>query len=668
VGPALASYSGSLLTHNGIEAAYWQPNEFLKAPGATWYRYPRRAIELNPNRKEFSFVSLDVSKGGTGPITEADILNEFAVNETIAIYNQNRDVAYVKVSNVGLVESREGTVDPSFFTGDETSLSVSFCPLLDESFLTGSVLNLGSGDPDTGRLISYAFSIQKGAYLDMAIEPEAVDKFACTGTSNNSEYTFKPSTFNTLSIRPGVYTAFNKVANDIDFIVYGHRKTLFTRYEPDWFDQDEHGVPSGLNPAFRVHAKVDNSYLGSVSSGVYRNTVGINSIATGVTPDLSPKITINTNTPYTIASLTGIKSGVILPGATSEETLAREKEYGIVIPETGVLLSGTLDISTYADLTVSGTTYSDGIITRDLVLGPLWTGEVPVPYELSLTQKIYAPNYPLTINQLGQIVSMIPPPLPEPPSAPLAVSGVGKYNAIELQWTKPQDDGGEPIIGYIVEYSADNGDNWISYDQIDDDTSLPVVNNADTSRLITAINSTGYLFRITAYNSVGIGATSTPSSEITPTSIGVLPAPSNFRITEGEDEDSIRDSVNITLSWDSYSVPVGHATEFVEYIIEYRGFDANNRNLNTGWISSDSWVLSSMGATSIQLTGISLAPLYYFSIKVKGITSGEISLSNRVVYTSLGSDPSPIDYTPPVIPEADNPYDFGTMIFTGNCS
>lgn len=670
VGPPLSSYSGSLLTHSGNEAAYWQPNEFLKAPGATWTRYIKRAIELNPNRKEFNFVDLDPSKGGTGPVTIEELREEFSVNETIAIYNQNRDVAYVKVSNIGLVESRDGTVNINLFTGDEEDLAVGFCPILDQGFLDGSALVLGENDADNGRLIAYAFSIQKGAYLDMAIEPEATDLFACTGTSVGSEYSFKPSTFNTLSIRPGIYTAFNKIADDIDFVVYGHRKTLFTRYEPDWFDQDEHGVPTGLMPAMRVHAKVDNSYLGSVESGVFRDTIGLNNVASGITPDIKAKITINTNNPYIIASLTGIKLGTLLPGATSSETLAKEKEFGIVIPETGVMLSGVLDISNYADLTVNGTTYSSGIITKDIVLGPLWTGEVPVPYEVSLAQKVYAPNYPLTINQLGQIVSMIPPPTPEAPSAPLAVSGIAKNNAIELKWQKPADDGGEPVLGYIVEYSADDGDNWIPYDQIDTNTSLPVISDANISRILTEniFNNTGYIFRVTAYNSVGIGTTSSASAEITPTSVGILPAPTNFRITEGENSDGIRNSVNITLSWDGYSVPVGHETDFVEFIIEYRAFDSENRDLTTGWVSSSSWVLSSIGANSIQLTGISIPPLYYFSIKVKGITDGEISLSNRIIYTSLGSDPSPIDYIPPEVPEAENPYDFGTIIFTGNCS
>jgi hypothetical protein len=656
IGPPLSSFSGSLLTHNGDKAAYWQPDNFLKAPGAVWNRYPRRAVEVI-NNETLQFITLDPSKGGTGPVSVEDIKNEFAINETIALYNQNRDVVYVKVKGDFLIDSRGIEEEPSFFK-NENDLIISFCPALSEEFIQGLELDLGENDPDNGRLIGNAFSVQKGAYLDMEIEPEATQQFTCNGgDASNSEYRFKPSTFNTISIRPSVFTVFNKTAEDIDFVVYGHRKTLFTRYEPEWFTQDIHGVPIGLNPAFRIHSKTDNSYLGSISSGVFRNTIGLDNVATGVIPDLNAKTTINTNFPYKIASLTGIKNGVLLAGSSSEETLGLEKNFGVVISQTGILLSGINDISYYADLTVDGVTYSDALITKDIVIGPVWTGELPVPYELSLTQKVYAPNYPLTINQLGQVVSMIPPPSPKPPTKPLAVTGVAKNSAIELSWTIPEENGGSAILGYSLQYSTDNGANWVDYDPINNQSNLPTIDNADNGRVLISgiFNNTGYEFRTRAYNSVGLGEFSDPSDEITPTS-GILKSPDNFTISGSRP--------NATLQWNS--VTSGNI-EFLEYIIEQRTFISGNRNLidPTTWTTRKT--ISNIATTGTQIEGLSLGPLYYFSIQAKGRNNGIISLSNRAIITSLGADPNPTDVVPEAPPSFDNPYNFGKMVFSGNC-
>lgn len=672
VGPPLAGYSGSLLTHNGNKPAFWQPNDFLKAPGATWNRYSRRAVEFISSEGDSSvrfmkFIDLDTSKGGTGPVTLEDLEREFDFNETIAIYNQAREVVYVKVANIGIVDSRDGGIEPSFFV-DESTLTVSVCPPIPIAFATESKLTLSENDPDNGRQVGYAFSVQKGAYLTMGLEPEAIDKFACLQEDTaTSEYRFKPGTFNTISVRPEIHTTFNTMAEDIDFVVYGYRKTLFTRYEPEWFDRDSTGIPTGLVPAFRIHSKLDNSFAGSIQSGIFKQTLGLNGVATGVLPDLSPKITINASSPYIISSLVQANSGLILPGNTEELNLALEKTYGVVIPSTGLLVGGSAPVSNYADLTVSGVTYTDALITKDVVLGPLWSGEVPVPYELSLTQKIYAPNYPLTINQLGQIVSMIPPPSPEIPSKPVNINAVAKNSAVVLSWEAPEDDGGSEVLGYIVEYSITNGSSWIVYDQINSQTLLPVFSDRNTIRYLdeNIINNTGYLFRVRAYNSVGLGPYSDNSLSATPTASLSPDTPQNVRITSGEDVYKIRNSQNITLAWDPVtSIPAG--TTLTEYIVEYWIYNTLNNTdikLATWTTPANSPVAGNI--TSINITGIDLAPLYYFSVIAK---ASDNSLSARALYASLGSntDPRPPGSRPPV--STDNPYNFGTIIFTGSCS
>jgi len=672
IGPPLPGYQGSLLTHNGNKPAFWQPNEFFKAPGATWNRYTRRAVEFilddsGSNVKFLNFVDLDPSKGGTGPVTRGNIANEFDINETIAIYNQNREVVYVKVANIGLLDSRNGEINRSFFV-DEENLTISICPTIERTFAESSALTLEEGDPDDGRLIGYAFSVQKGTFFRMGLEENAIDKFACLEEDlETSEFRFKPGSFNTISTRPQVHTVFNTMADDIDFIIYGYRKTLFTRYEPELFDRDNSGVPIGLPPALRIHAKIDNSYAGSVESGVYRQTVGNNNVVTGVLPDLKSKITINTNNPYAISSLNNSTLGVILPGKTNEENLELEKIYGSAISQTGLLVSGVSPVSSYADLTVSGVTYTDTLITKDLVLSPLWDGEVPIPYEVSLTQKIYAPNYPLTINKFGQIVSLIPPPSPKAPSKPLNLTASPKNSAVVLTWDVPTTNGGIDILGYIVEFSITNGTTWIVYDQINAQTLLPTVSDRNTIRYLNdnIINNTSYIFRIRAYNSVGLGPYSDQSSSVTPTSNLSPATPQNVRITSGEDVYKIRNSQNITLAWDPVtSVPAG--TTLLEYIVEYWIYDTlNNKDTKLATWTTAAGSPVGGSTTSLNITGIDLAPLYYFSVTAK---ASNATLSMRSLYGSLGSatDPRPPGTAPP--PTTENAYNFGSVVFLGSCS
>jgi hypothetical protein len=634
VGPLVPGFSGSILTHNGTGPALWKQPDYLSAPGVTWTRYPRRAIEFigaeaGGTIDRFKFISLDESKGGTGDAVLADIQQEFAYNETIAIYNQNRDVFYVKVANISLVDARDSAGDKDFFT-NETDLVVTVCPPIPEEFYTTSQLVLGQGDTDNGRYVGYAFSVQKGGYLEMKIEPEAIEGFTCDGLSTESEYRFKPSTINTISIRPNIYTTFNKIAEDIDFIVYGHRKTLFTRYEPEWFAVNENGVPSGLTPAFRVHASIPNSVLGSLESGIFRKTnIVENEVivrATGVQLDIKPKITVNTNTPYTIATLTGVYEGIISYAGSAEENLLLEKQYGMEISVTGVAISGDLPLSNYADLTVDGYTYSSGLITKELVLNPVWGGAVPVPYAESVGKKLYVPNYPLTINTLGQIVSLIPPPNPELPGQPTNLVATPKYNAIVLEWQAPQDDGGKPIYAYLVEYYSDIAEDWLPLEseQITTD-GLPLVSNPATYRYIgNLFSTTSYRFRVIAINTVGKSEPSDPTANITPSS-DVPSKPQNFSVTRNE--------YDALLSWTAPSSDGLSPRD--GYIVYYWLDDGTTPIGQFSWITYNGSV--SPSATSIVVDNISENSTYFFKI----VATNSYGDSEPSEIRSIGTDGDP---------------------------
>lgn len=655
IGPALESYSGSILTHNGKSPAVWTPNDFLKAPGASWNRYKKRAVKIISN-KSIQFVSVNESDGGTGSVSLEEIQNEFAYNETIAIVNQNRDVFYVKVANISLTDKDldDNTEKDLFIPGpDKENLILTVCPPIPSAFIAGSTLTLKSSSEVIN--LGYAFSVQKGAYLDMVIEPTATNGFTCLAADDSeSIYRFKPSTSNTISIRPKVYTAFNKTAEDIDFVVYGHRKTLYTRYESSLFSLNENGIPTGLNPAFRVHAHVENSVEGSVESGVIRTTIANNTTALGIYPDLKAKITVNTNTPYKIASLTGIKAGVILPGANNAETSTLEQLYGLTISQgTGVSITGSLDLAKYADLTINGTTYTSGLIAEDIVLGPVWAGPLPVDYQLAQTQKVYAVNYPLTINNKGQIVSLIPPPQPEIPGPVAGIIAEPRNKSVLLDWDPPENDGGSSIINYIVEYSADNGTNWVEVENLDDSGNI-VLDTNSTKNIISLINGVSYIFRIYAVNTVGKGIVSAETQPVTPISNSPT-VPRQLSIS-GQSDGSPRPSINPTLQWiapeSAGNSPLDH------YEVSYWIDDGITSTSKASFIGTDQTSSLSYTFQNIAVTG-------YVYFKVIAYNTNNIA-SNPVLYRSIGTDTDPRT-TDSSAPNATNPYDFGLIECSGTC-
>ena len=605
IGPALPGYAGSILTHNGVSPPTWEQPDYLKAPGLYWNRYPRRAIEFivdpaSDSTDRLRFIDLDESRGGTGAVSLEDIEIEFAINETIAIYNQNREVFYVKVANLGLIDSRS-EISTDFFTKEE-DLLVTVCPEIPSSFYSTSAIDLGEDDPDTGRLIGYAFSVQKGAYMDMYIEPDATSGFSCeNGLTADSEYRFKPSTMNTISIRPKIHTSFNKIAEDIDFVVYGNRKTLFTRYESNLFSPDSEGLPGGLIPALRVHASIENSYLGSLEKGIFRNTEEIDDSGqavaiTGVYPDLSPKITINMSQPFAINRINNVYTAVISPiNDDPAAHLALEEKYGTIIPATGLAITGESPVSTYADLSVNGFTYSSGIISQELSLYPLWTGTVPVPYEDYISNsKIYIPNYPLTINNYGQIVSLVPPPNPELPSSPSNVTTYPKYNSIILTWDPPASNGGKPIFAYVVEVYDNQSNTWTPVEQVNGD--LPVDPNPFRYRYITGLNaSISYTFRVYAINEVG---RSNPSNESAPTQpdINYPDVPLNVAVD--------RNTFDADITWSAN--PNTGLNDINSYIIKY-AIASDNLSWKTAGIVDDE-------VTSITIPNIPEGPTYYFRV------------------------------------------------------
>ena len=94
------------------------------------------------------------------------------------------------------------------------------------------------------------------------------------------------------------------------------------------------------------------------------------------------------------------------------------------------------------------------------------------------------------------------------PSQPLNIVVVAIEAGVVVRWSPPSDDGGSPLISYIIQISTNNGSTWSTIETVDDYL---------TSYTATGlVNGTNYIFKVAATNSIGTGPWSSNSSSVTP--------------------------------------------------------------------------------------------------------------------------------------------------------
>lgn len=121
-----------------------------------------------------------------------------------------------------------------------------------------------------------------------------------------------------------------------------------------------------------------------------------------------------------------------------------------------------------------------------------------------------ATTYWVGVNVLIQETAATIPQQPNPPTVTPNVPG-----GVNVSWTAP-DDNGRPITNYAVEYSDDDFATW--------DTAY--TGSANTNLNITGLgNGVVWKFRVMAYNSVGWGYISNPTTQTTWNFPGVVLTP-----------------------------------------------------------------------------------------------------------------------------------------------
>ena len=507
IGTGGDSYKGTILTHQGADLpAVWSVAEYLKADGVLWNRYPKRAVRIEDGR-----ILFYLSKPEWAVIGDPDdyvgfnaekLAEEIGIGDTLKLINADTlESEYVKPAYTVTFAAIETDPDTSIVDLFEQVEIVDGCKTY--QVLALRICPNATLNGEDAYVNGYAFSVKKGGYLSMQLEPEATDAWGCGDPPfTNTPFTFKPSTSANISIRPNVHTAFNMLAENIDFVVYGKRNIDYGNYDPALFDIDPVSkIPVGLTPGFMVDANVANAVVGTLVSGVtYEKYLDREkTIPTGFIFDQTAKICVNTNAPYAINSI----------------------------------VSGVGFLTQYADVTIPGVTYSSGIIAEDIILRPEPSADG--------TSK-YVANALLTINSIGQIVSRRPSQNPTVPEKPRDVSlQVVGNNEFSLKWI-PGPDGGSSIVNYIIEFSVNDGNTWT---EVDEAQILRGSSDQTSSTVIGLSTSINYQFRIKAQNGIGISE----PSESSPASIPNNNLPQTVKNLAGSRSFGVNTS-DLALSWD----------------------------------------------------------------------------------------------------------------------
>ena len=143
------------------------------------------------------------------------------------------------------------------------------------------------------------------------------------------------------------------------------------------------------------------------------------------------------------------------------------------------------------------------------------------------------------------------------PGVPRNVVGDSGDNMVVLSWDAPLLTGGASITSYTIQYSSNSGSSWTTFGT----SSLRSANITGLS------NGTGYIFKVAATNSVGLGGYSSNSSSVTPDAANASIPGSPTNVT------GIASNTKVLLNWIAPS-DIGKSI-LTDYAIQYSTDDGD---------------------------------------------------------------------------------------------
>lgn len=219
------------------------------------------------------------------------------------------------------------------------------------------------------------------------------------------------------------------------------------------------------------------------------------------------------------------------------------------------------------------------------------------------------------------------------PTAPLTLtSTIIDVNSVTLSWAPPLNNGGSPVLDYLIEYSLDNGSNWLNYsDAISSSTSATV--NGLTQLAV-------YSFRVKASNKVG---TSLPSNLTSITMSTVPNSPTNLLLNSKTD-------TSVDFSWSPPAITGGR--DITDYIVEFslgstgiwnvfsEGVSSTPRALVTGLTPATSYLFRVKAVTILGSSG-------YTNPTLSVLTSGAITSAPRDLVATTGNGTAQLSWLVP---------------------
>ena len=350
------------------------------------------------------------------------------------------------------------------------------------------------------------------------------------------------------------------------------------------------GLINGTRYYFQVRANNSNG------SGSYSAQTSNSTATPSITPQSPSSFTATATMASSIALSWSAPTGLANTGGNSAIGYLI---YWSELSSTGTSIPPIYSYDTTTGSTPPATTYTITGLTHTTL------------YEIQISSISCSGIGPISGPSLYVTTSSIPPSVP----SNVAISGcnTGHTNSVMLTWTAPVDDGGSPIINYIIYYRTTSPTGiWYTYN----------TNSGSTTAIVPIpSSSTSYDFKVASQNIAGVSVFSSPI--VSSSSYNPPTAPTNLVATNDL-------SGYILLTW---TLSTQEAPQTISYyIIEYKICEFG------GWITYPTTIPSPTNSTTINNSNIANNLPYLFRVYAVNSCGARSDTSNVASATSYNND------------------------------